>query len=272
MLIDSHLHLWPARLGRYHWRRADARLDLPCLPQRLRLEAPGLALNGAIHVEAGYDNDNPGAELHWLKGLRTSTGLPTAVVAGAELRDQGTLDELAELGARGVRHIVEDAAWLQDPNWRLGFARLGELGLGFDAQLPPGDWPALKALAELCDAHPSTRVILNHGGFAPLADQGQWHHWQQAMAALAARPQVAVKLSGLAMMKPDWSLDDGRRLLDALLALFGDARVMLGSNFPVEPGRYGDIWQRLLALVATQPEVSRQRLLAGNARHWYRLP
>ncbi len=272
MIIDAHLHFWPARFGRYHWKQQQPRLADASNAARLRQEAPGLALVGAVHVEAGYDNHNPLAELHWLLGQRTGSGLPSAMVAGVDLHDTqapALLSACQALGARGVRQIVEDAAWLAAQAWQGHFALLGKLGLCFDAQLPQGNWQALHSLADLCAAHPGTSVILNHGGFAPLAEPQHWPLWRQAMIRLATQPQVAVKLSGLAMMKPHWTQQDGRRLLDELLVLFGEDRVMLASNFPVEPGNYGEIWGKLLAVAGHLPPSSRYKLTAANAGRWY---
>ncbi len=54
------------------------------------------------------------------------------------------------------------------------------------------------------------------------------------IAALAARPNVAAKISGIvAYAKPDWTLDDLRPFVEHIIACFGWDRVVWGSDHPV---------------------------------------
>jgi L-fuconolactonase len=76
--------------------------------------------------------------------------------------------------------------------------------------------------------------VLDHLGKPPVAlgDDGTW---ARDLAALAALPQVRVKLSGIA---PEGSADrpvreQARSWLVTALELFGPDRCMLGSDWPV---------------------------------------
>src|SRR5699024_5781294 len=69
-------------------------------------------------------------------------------------------------------------------------------------------------------------------------DTADFSHWQRSLAELAAMPHVAVKVSGLAteaQAAPGAAPDMGGvcRHLDAALELFGDDRLVFGSDWPV---------------------------------------
>src|ERR1700677_3231394 len=85
---------------------------------------------------------------------------------------------------------------------REGFARLGELGLSFEA------WqyhPQLGEVAALADAFPETAILLNHVGgplgVGPYAGKQDevFQVWKRGIDDLARRPNVWVKLGGLGM-------------------------------------------------------------------------
>ena len=117
---------------------------------------------------------------------------------------------------RGIRHItawdadesVRNPAYSPPPNlladqtFREGFAVLGRLGLSFDAWLYH---PQIDELTELARAFPETRIVLNHVG-GPIgigAYAGKrkevFAAWAASIKALAACPNVYVKLGGLGM-------------------------------------------------------------------------
>src|SRR5688500_2563462 len=72
---------------------------------------------------------------------------------------------------------------------------------------------------------PETPIVLNHTGL-PLDPEIQ--DWRKAMAVLAARPNAAVKISGLG------NVQNKREVVLATIDLFGTARAMFASNFPVD--------------------------------------
>ena len=62
--------------------------------------------------------------------------------------------------------------------------------------------------------------------------------WRQGMAAVAALPQVCVKLSMLGYSVPGWHETPereafARSLVREVISLFGPDRCMFASNFPV---------------------------------------
>ena len=132
------------------------------------------------------------------------------------------LDSHAQRGfVRGVRHKPKPGM-MDDASWRAGYRRLAPLGLHFELQAP---WRQLEEAARLARDFPGTTMVLNHTGL-PYDDQ--LDGWRAAMAQLAACPNVAVKISGLG------NVARKREVVLATIELFGVARCMFASNFPVD--------------------------------------
>ena len=119
------------------------------------------------------------------------------------------------------------------------FAALTRHGLVFDALVKP---PQIPALLALLDRETDLPVVVDHGAKpdltgADLADL------RDGIAALAARPNTACKLSGLVTEAgPDWNDATLAPVFAHLLACFGPQRLLWGSDWPVVTLRapYGD--------------------------------
>ena len=165
----------------------------------------------------------------------------------------------------------------------------GKLGLTFDAWLYH---PQLGELADLAGAFPDTAIVLDHVGgplgYGPYA----WRHaeefaaWKAAMAGLAKRPNVAVKVGGLGMPmgwfdfydrpSPPTSqmlADAFRPWVDTCIELFGAERCMFESNFPVDKvtSSYAVLWNAFKRLAATASAAEKTALFSGTAARVYKL-
>jgi L-fuconolactonase len=92
------------------------------------------------------------------------------------------------------------------------------------------------------------------------------------MAALALRPNVHVKLSGLvAEAGGDWSVERLRPYAAHLVDVFGAERVMFGSDWPVVllDADYAEWFAAARALTATCTEAERQAIFLGTAARFY---
>ena len=136
--------------------------------------------------------------------------------------------------------------------FRHGLGVLQALGLSFEIW---AFYPQLKSLAKVAWAFPDLPIVLNHLGGVIRAGTYQgndiFEPWRLGLAALAACPNVSVKLSGLGMRLSGFGFEHGRlppssQELAAVwqpwmmtaLNLFGPKRCMWGSNFPVNKGSY----------------------------------
>jgi predicted TIM-barrel fold metal-dependent hydrolase len=152
-------------------------------------------------------------------------GFPTAAIAQAWLHHDDCAAVLESHAARrfvrGVRHKPKPGM-MDDAKWRAGYRRLAPLGLHFELQAP---WRQLDEAARLAADFPDTTLVLNHTGL-PLDPEIQ--EWKHAMTGLAAHPNVAVKISGLG------NVTRKREVVVSTIELFGVARCMFASNFPVD--------------------------------------
>ncbi len=273
-ICDPHHHLW-------------VRGDAPYfLPEFLRDIAGGHRVVRTVFVEcaAMYRADGPEAlrslgETEFVQGQAacSASGIygPTRVAEGivgfADLMLGDSVKAALEAHLiaghgrfRGIRnHTAHDpdpgvtkprtkppAGMMGDATFRQGFGTLHGLGLSFDAWL---FFPQLPELADLAGAFPDTPIILNHAG-TPLAIgsyAGQrdevFARWRAGIDAVAACPNIVVKLGGLGMPmcgfgwetrpQPPSSEEMAAALspwLDHCINRFGPDRCMFESNFPVD--------------------------------------
>lgn len=242
-LIDSHVHVWDPTVNAYDWLSGD--FDRAYLPPEYRADAPDAT--GVVFVQAGA-LDGLG-EARWVASLDWPQLL--GIVAHAPLEHgesvAGHLDQLQRIDrVVGVRRLLQDAplALFEDPGLLAGLRALAARGLPFDACVRHAQLPALTSLLLQV---PELRVVLDHLGKPPVAT-GDDGRWERDIRALAALPQLRVKLSGLAPESSPTRPVRGQAhawLLTALDA-FGAERCMVGSDWPVSavsssgeaPGRW----------------------------------
>ena len=129
------------------------------------------------------------------------------------------------------------------------------------------------AAARLAARHPNTPLILNHTGMPLEKDPAGLAAWRRGMRLLAAQPNVVVKISGLAMLDWRWSAESLRPFVLETLEIFGAARTMLGSNFPVDRlfGTYGQLVGAYAQLLCGASAAERADLFVRTAERIYRI-
>lgn len=237
-----------------------------------------------VNVEAGAAPADSLAETRWLQAIADTRGFPQAIVAHAELEKPDAASLLARHAAhpnvRGIRQILNwhpDPAktytprdLLADESWHQGFALLSRHGFSFDLQIYPSQMPSA---ARLAARHPDMAIIHNHTGMPVDKDAAGIAAWRAGMRALAAQPNVAVKVSGLAMLDWRWTRDSLKPFTLETLEIFGSDRVMIASNFPVDRlfGDFAGFYGAYRSLLAGASEEERSRLFARNAARIYRI-
>src|ERR1044071_6653276 len=226
-IVDPHHHLVDrANTGRY------------LLPELLDDIDTGHNIVATVYLEwlSMYRQDGPpemrpvgevefanGVAAMAASGLYGKTKVCAGIVGHADLmlgaRVEPVLEAMIAAGGgrfRGIRYITAShpdeaargssvnrpAGLLKEPGLRDGFARLHPLGLSFDAWMY---FTQLGELADLARAFPATPIVLNHVGGAigigPYAGRRDevFAEWRRGIEAVAACPNVYVKLGGLGM-------------------------------------------------------------------------
>lgn len=295
-IVDPHMHLWDLDRHYYAWLQDTPLPNNPAgdmtpiayksygLDDYLA-DAKGWNVVEVVHVECGLPPKDQLSETDWLQSIADQRGVVGGIVAGANLDDPGVETMLAAHAARrnvrGIRQIVN---WHRDPaktygptdrlldaQWREGFALLAKYDLSFDLQLYPSQ---MAVAAELADAHPNIPLIINHAGMPTDRDEAGLAAWRDGLAALAERPHVSCKISGLAMIDRAWTVGSLKPFVLQVIETFGVERCMFASNFPVEKvhGSFGAFYAAYDAITAGFSDDERAALFAGSARRIYRLP
>ncbi len=294
-VVDAHMHLWDLKRIRYPWLTPPLPVgitgDVSPIARDYLLDdylddasRGGVRVRKIVHIEAGALPADALAETQWLQSLADERGCPQAIVAHAELQKAGAAELLERHAAhpkvRGIRQILNwhpDPAktytprdLLADEAWWAGFARLKRHGLSFDLQIYPAQMPAA---ARLASRHPDITLILNHTGMPVAKDEAGIEVWRGGMRLLAAQPNVAVKISGLAMLDWHWSRESLRPFVLETLEIFGAERTMIASNFPVDRlfGAFGEFYAAYTRILAGASAAERANLFSDTAERIYRI-
>jgi len=231
MKIDAHQHYWRVDRGDYGWLTPDKGIIYrDFLPPDLAPILKRHDIAKSILVQAAPTE----AETLFLLDIAKGDESVAGVVGWTDFETPERIAELAKDDLLvGLRPMVQDLAdddWLASPKLAPAFDALIAYGLVFDALVLPRHLPRLLVVAE---RHPGLRIVVDHGA-KPFIKDKRLDPWRADMAALAARPNVVCKVSGLATeASPEWTQGDLAPYVLHLIDVFGPARLLWGSDWPV---------------------------------------
>ncbi len=234
--------------------------------------AAASGVRGGVAVQAA---DTP-AEAEWLVGEAASIDLPLAIVfqyeaTRAQTGEGGpwggamhTVLTRHETVTRGIRVATPGgAADLGDVRGLDGLAAgLTASGRVLELLVRPSHLPAV---ARLADRHPALQLVVCHLGLGHRPADETWH---DGLAAIAARPNIAVKASGLIDDRDDSTL---RGILTRAIDACGPGRVMFGSDWPISSRfvGYAEIVQRTASALPAMSADDHARFWHATARSCY---
>jgi len=240
-IVDCHTHFYdPTRPEGIPWPgKGDAVLYRTILPKQFLEQAAPVGVTKTIVVEASPRvEDNA-----WLLDLAAKNPSIIGVVGNLTPGRPEFAGHLKRFAAnklyRGIR--VNHGAvktGLDQPEFLADIKRLAELGLELDVNGGP-DMPA--DVARLAEKLPDLRIVINHLANADVDGTEPPGAWQDGMRAAAKHPGVFCKVSALVEhakpksgeKKVPEEVDFYRPILDAIWSIFGDDRLIYGSNWPV---------------------------------------
>ena len=303
-VVDAHIHLWdfsdPAYFAKGYERDAVA---------------AGVSASIYVDCTMAYRDTGPVelapvGEVDFASAqIGSQVGVAQAIVGWADLALGDAVDPV--LGAlesagrgrfRGVRTratydadpiagygaIGAPAGLLARDDYRRGVACVHARGLVLDMYV---FFTQLGEVADLARAFPDLPIVLNHIG-GPLgvgryAELGDWVYaeWASGLSAVAACPNVSVKIGGFATSRIGIVNAHGRSRpfssaeladlcrpwVDHCLAEFGAERSLFGSNFPVDKVAFPliNLVNAMKILLAGHSLAEQRAFFAGNARKIY---
>ena len=184
----------------------------------------------------------------------------------------------AESGGRflkSIRHQVHDEAdpgWLNRPEVMAGVRAVGRAGLVYD--LLPKE-PELPACIRCVAENPEMRFVVDHIA-KPRIAAGEMEPWASLMRELASYPNVWCKISGMVTeaAMSSWQEDDFRPYVERVLAVYGEDRVLFGSDWPVcllAADSYGAVQSLAQRLLSDLSPEARAKAFGINAQALYGL-
>ncbi len=229
-IIDTHIHLFDTTRpqGVPYPNRDNAVLWRPALPKRYRDLAEPLGVTGAIAVEASpWVEDNL-----WLLEACGADRFMLGAVGNLEPEKpefREYLDRYAKnplfrgirygnLWGRSLRQAVETHAFVD------GAKYLAQAGLSLDTANQNHD--LLEAVVLLSDKVPELRIVIDHlpNAMEQLKDDAM-------LLEIAKRKRIYLKVSEV-LQKQEDNVSRYRPMLDRLWELFGEDRLMFGSDWP----------------------------------------
>ncbi|AHE53454.1 amidohydrolase family protein [Sphingomonas sanxanigenens] len=272
-IIDSHVHFWTIGGPGHSWPDADwPAIHRDFLPADLRAAAADTALAGAVLVQSQPDD----RDTDWMQATAAEDDLVLGIVGWAALDAADASQRIATLAARpklvGLRPMlqgIDDTDWILKPALDPAIEAMIAGGLRFDALIQPRHLPAIATFA---DRWPNLPIVIDHGA-KPAARNNQFEPWAEGIAALAARPNVWCKLSGLRTEQaPDQPPAELAPYVSHLIESFG-SKLMFGSDWPVllhAGDSYAD-WIATVHALAALDRNAAERLFFGAANDFYGL-
>jgi len=303
-IFDCHHHLWNRPEGRY---RSEELMDDIGAGHDVRASLYVQCRTG--YRTHGPEALRPVGEvetvLDWTRG---HDRFPAGIIAMADLQlgdaVRPVLDALVEAGQGRVKGIRNTIAWHGDPAVRSnpnpppegllrtdafldGARAVAAQGMTLDIWAYQTQLDEVRALAE---AVPDLTVIVDHCG-GPLGvgphdrfDPDNFNAWRDALARVALLPNTRIKIGGFGLGVFGWHYADGalpprsdtlaedwRPWVLTCIDLFGPARAMFESNFPVDKGQvgYGALWNTFKRIAAPLTAEEQNALFWCSAARSY---
>lgn len=278
-IVDTHTHFYdPTRPQGVPWPpKSDATLYRKMLPPEYIAMASPHGVSGTVVVEAsGWLEDN-----QWLLDLAAAEPFLLAVVGNLDPLDADFARQLTRFTGhpkfRGIRTAGKvlaergrESAFLESMRRLAGTGRSLDLngGPAYIAHVP-----------DLARAVPDLRIILDH--VASAGDPKKLTpEWREAVRAAAANTNVYCKLSGLPEQARPTSgpspteMEYYRPILDFLWEVFGEKRLVFGSNWPVSDkgAPFADVMKITRTYLAEKGADAMARVFRTNAAEFYRWP
>jgi predicted TIM-barrel fold metal-dependent hydrolase len=275
VIVDTHTHVIARDEARYPLRPSGVGSewfrDAPCTADELAALTADAGVDAAVLVQAfgAYSYDN--GYVVDAADARPDRFVSIAIVDPLDGRSPALLRDLAQRPRfTGVRlfsiGVLEQPqpTWLDDPATFAVWEACAHLGLRVVVACLPEHLPRLSRTLE---RFPEQPVVLDHCGFVEL-DDGPPYAKADPLFRLTEHANLHCKVTSHVLEAAEQH--GGAAIVDRLVAEFGAARLVWGSDFPQTHDRpYADLVTLARDACANVPERDRDLVLGGTAvRLW----
>ncbi|EON78262.1 L-fuconolactone hydrolase [Lunatimonas lonarensis] len=274
-MIDAHQHFWHYRSADFPWITDKLQvLKRDFLPEELGRILERNGVSGCVAVQAAQHDK----ETHFLLDLADANPFIRGVVGWIDLEAFNLSEKLHAYlpfsKLKGFRHILqdeEDPSYILRPGFQKGLDVIFERGYTYDLLVFPHQ---LDGALQTVRNFPEAPMVIDHLAKPGIA-KGEIHSWKEKMQSFGEFPHVYGKLSGMVTEHTwdSWKPADFLPYLETMMEVFGEDRLMFGSDWPVclLAGTYEEVKGVVeLFLEGFSPEV-RRKVWADNAVRFYSL-
>ena len=283
--VDTHVHFYDFSRDDLRWAWLEPDFIHPVLgnidgikarryiAEEYIAETRFANVSKIVHVQAALGSPDPVKETEWLQEMADRTGFPHGIVAECHLAD----DDYAEVlerhsqsaNMRGVRDFGT-GDYLIDPSWQRGYRELAKYGWVCCLDSDPDHY---HQAAELARAVPGATLCIDHAGFPRKRDDEYFAHWKAELAKVAECENAVIKISGLGMCDPNWTVESWRPWVSSCIELFGVERSFFGTNWPVDRlfSSFTDVIDAYEELISGYSESEQVALFSGNAERIFKI-
>ena len=280
-IIDTHIHIF----DKTRPEGAPYPRDVPggeppqgmiALPNRFKAIVAPFGVVGAIIVEASPRvEDN-----YWLLDISANHPVIVGLVGRLDPADAAFpthLEKLAKnrlfIGIRqGQLHLgLDNLAYIAN------LKRLADADCSLDVDTPRQGMTATEVLVRVLDKVPSLRLAMDHLPDVRFPDEAAKAKYVGHLRELGKRPSVFIKLSEVVRRyegKVSTDLHNYRAWLDELWDIFGEDRMMFGSDWPqsesLEFNSYPNVFNVARAYVTSKNAAAMEEVFWKNSRKAYR--
>ena len=281
-IIDTHIHLFDKTRpeGAPYPRDVPGGGEPPqgmiAVPGRYSAIVAPFGVVGAIVVEASPRlEDN-----QWILDQAANAPIIVGLVGRIDPADPAFAKNLERFRRNplflGIRQGQLELG-LDKPDYIANLKLLADADCSLDVDTPRQGMTATEVLVKVLDKVPTLRLVMDHLPDVRFSDSVARQTYMAHLKELGRRPQVYIKLSEVVHKFDDRVSPDLYRYkdwLDELWSIFGEDRVMFGSDWPQSEGlefnSYPNVIGVARAYVATKGAAAMDKVFWKNSSKPYR--
>ena len=277
-VIDAHQHFWDLGKSEFDYAWMDTEALTPIrktyLPADLKKHLDATGVDQSIFVQTQHNV----AENRCILQFCAENDFLAGMVGWVELASADCESQLEEfkdnpyfVGIRHVTHDEPDDDWIVRDDVMNGLRVLEKHSMPFDLLFFVKH---LKHAQTLGKALPNLPMVIDHLSKPEIKD-GRLDNWEANFRAAAQFPNMYCKISGM-VTEADWNAwkpADLRPYVEIALEVFGPARCMYGSDWPVceLAGTYEQVIGAARDVLSELSDSEQEQVFGGTAKNFYGL-